>query len=155
MGPQERVIARQKLDKKLNALRNSEGLLRPPRGWVRAIREALGMTTAQLGSRMGVSQPRAVAVEKAEMEGSITLASLERAAQALGCRLAYTLVPHESLETEVRARARTRAREQLRRVAHNMALENQRAGESDELDQLERLTEKILDAPGSKVWDEP
>jgi hypothetical protein len=33
-----------------------EALTRPPRGWVKAIREAPGMTAEQLGARLGVSQ---------------------------------------------------------------------------------------------------
>jgi len=55
---------------------------RPPRGWVKAIREALGMTTRQLASRIGVGQSRVVDIEKGEMTGSITLDSLQRAARA-------------------------------------------------------------------------
>jgi predicted DNA-binding mobile mystery protein A len=154
MGPQERAIARKNLDKKLNSLKNSEGLARPQRGWVKAIREALGMTTAQLGRRMGVSQPRAVIVEKAEITGKITLESLERAAEALDCRLAYALIPHESLDAQVKARARARAEKHLASVAHSMALEDQQVLHEDTKAQLERLIERLLNAPGSKLWDE-
>jgi predicted DNA-binding mobile mystery protein A len=154
MGPQERATARKQLDKKLNSLVNSEALARPRRGWIRAIREALGMTTAQLGRRMGVSQPRASVIEKAEAAGSITLESLERAAHALDCRLVYALVPRENLEAHVRDRARGLAMKRLRAVSHSMALEDQRVEDSDELAHLERLTEKLLNGPGSKLWEE-
>ena len=58
MRAQERASARKQLDKRLNILQNVDVLARPPRGWIKAIREALGMTTAQLGNRLGVSQPR-------------------------------------------------------------------------------------------------
>ncbi len=99
------AVARRQLDKRLNLLRNMKGLARPSRGWIKAIREALGMTTAQLAKRIGVSQPRAVAIEKAEAESAITLNSLERAARALDCRLVYALVPRDPLEELVSARA--------------------------------------------------
>ena len=154
MRPRERARARQHLDKKLNSLRDSEALTRPPRGWIRAIREALGMTTAQFGRRLGVSQPRAVAIEQAEVSGSLTLDSLERAARALDCRLVYALVPRESLEARVRTRARDQATRQLRAISHSMALEDQRVAEEDEQAQLERLTAQWLEAPGSRLWDE-
>ena len=154
MRPLERVTARKHLDKKLNLLRNSDVLSRPPRGWIKAIREALGMTTAQLGRRIGVSQPRAVTIEKAEVSGGITLDSLERAAHALDCRLVYALVPRESLEAQVQDRARMLAEKQLSAISHNMALEDQRVSEEDEQAQLERMIENLLNAPGSKLWDE-
>ena len=152
MGPQERAHARKNLDNKLNFLRNSDIFARPTRGWIRAIREALGMTTAQFGKRMSVSQPRAVIIEQAEARGSITLDSLERAARALGCRLVYALVPLESLEAQVEQRARKLARNHLRSVSHSMALEDQSVEDEDERAQLDRLTEKLMNGPGSKLW---
>lgn len=47
MRAQERVMARRQLDKRLNPLRNMDNLARPPHGWIKAIREAPGMTTGQ------------------------------------------------------------------------------------------------------------
>ena len=44
------------------------------------------MTARQLGQRLGVSQPRVTAIEKAEAEGALTLQSLEKAANALNAR---------------------------------------------------------------------
>ena len=38
----------------------------PPQGWLKTIREFLGMTTTQLAKRVGVSQPRVFAMEKNE-----------------------------------------------------------------------------------------
>ena len=153
MGPKERAIARKNLDKKLNFLKNPDILTRPQRGWVKAIREALGMTTAQLGRRMGVSQPRASNVEKAEASGKITLESLERAAAALDCHFVYALVPHETLNTQVTARARKLAEKHLASVSHSMALEDQKVLDEDTHAQFEQLTERLLNAPGSKLWN--
>lgn len=154
MGPQERERARYSLDKKLNPLRNSEAFIRPPRGWIRAIREALGMTTAQFGKRMSVTQPRAVQIEQAEKDGSISLQSLQRAASALDCQLVYAFIPNESLEERVRERARALAVKHLHSVSHSMALEDQSVSKKEEREQLERLTEKLLSGPGSKLWNE-
>ena len=154
MGPQERVRARKNLDRKLDAIRKSGISERPQRGWIKAIREALGMTTAQFGRRMGVSQPRAVNVEQAELTGKITMESLERAAEALNCRLVYALIPHESLGAQVEKRARALAERDLSAVSHSMALEDQRARDEDTREQLERLIDKLLDGRGSKLWRE-
>ena len=147
-------MARKQLDKRLNILQKVDILARPPRGWIKAIREALGMTTAQLAKRLGVSQPRVLGIEKAEVSGSIKLESLERAARALDCRLVYALVPRKSLESLVEDRARELAKKRLRATSHSMALENQRVDEADELEHLERLVQKLLNQPGSALWED-
>lgn len=145
-------MARKQLDKRLNLLQNVDILARPPRGWIKAIREALGMTTAQLGKRLGVSQPRVLGIEKAEVSGSIKLESLERAAHALDCRLVYALAPRKPLEYLAEDQARELAKKRLRATSHSMALEDQRVDEADEQEHLERLVQKLLNQPGSALW---
>ena len=154
MHPQERASARRQLDKRLTPLRTMEGLARPSRGWIKAIREALGMTTAQLARRIGVSQPRAVAIERAEKTGAITLDSLERAARALDCELVYALVPRKPLEELANERAFALAKGRLAHTRHTMALEDQGVGVEDEQEQLKRLARQLLEKPGSALWDE-
>ena len=153
MRAHERAMARKKLDKRLNLLKNVGLMARPPRGWIKAIREALGMTTAQLAKRLGVSQPRVLAIEKAEVSGSIKMESVERAARALDCRLVYALVPRKPLESLVEDRARELAKKRLRATSHSMALEDQRVDETDEQEHLERLVQKLLNQPGSALWE--
>lgn len=153
MRSEDRVSARRQLDKRLNLLRDSNAITRPPRGWIKAIREALGMTTAQLASRIGVSQPRVVAIEKAEKNSSITLDSLERAARALDCRVVYALIPRKPLNDLVEDRARTVAEKRLQSTRHSMALEGQSVDRSDEEEQLNRLSERLIEKAGSELWE--
>lgn len=96
----------------------------PPRGWIRALRDSLGMTAADLAGRLGVSRQAVSQMEKSEAAATITLQTLERAAGALGCRLEYILVPEQPLQERVRQQAERRARELLADVSHSMALEN-------------------------------
>ena len=56
MRPEDRATARRKLDKRLFSLSEDSDFTSPPRGWLKAIRESLGMTTSQLGKRLGVAQ---------------------------------------------------------------------------------------------------
>ena len=119
MRAQARASARKYLDKRLNPLINADAFARPPRGWIKAIREALGMTTAQLAKRLGIAQPSAVGLEKAEASKAITLETLERAARALDCTLVYALVPREPLDTIVQQRASEKARARLRAISHS------------------------------------
>ncbi|HET8699982.1 MAG TPA: mobile mystery protein A [Gammaproteobacteria bacterium] len=154
MRARDRASARENLDRRLNPLRNCDLFSRPPRGWIKAIREALGMTTVQLAHRLNISQPSAVGLEKAEASKTITLATLERVARALDCTLVYALLPREPLDTLVQDRARHAARERLRTISHSMALEDQRVREADERIQLERLVQQLINRPGSRLWDE-
>jgi predicted DNA-binding mobile mystery protein A len=148
-------IARQSLDRRLAKLGKVADWSRPQRGWVRAIRDALGMTSAQLAARMKVSQPNIIQLEQAEAKGTITLDSLERAAQALGCRLVYALVPEKPLEQIVEAQALQAAREQLRATRHSMALEAQSLASEDDQDMIKRLARDIAEAGGRKLWGKP
>lgn len=154
MRAAERISARRQLDKRLNVLRNMEEFSRPPRGWVRAIREALGMTTAQLARRMGVSQPRIATLEQAEARGAITLETLENAARALDCRLVYALVPREPLDVLVEERARRLAQKRIEAISHSMALEAQQVDLADESAQRERLVRQLVEKAGSELWEE-
>ena len=156
MRPEDRATARRQLDKRLSLLSgvDGHGLTRPPYGWIKAIREALGMTTAQLGKRLGVSQPRVVKIEKAEKDGAITLDSLERAAQALDCRLVYTLVPRKPLGDLVAERAKKIAKKRLETTGHSMRLEAQGIEANDEDEQLKNLINKIVAQGGSVLWEE-
>lgn len=145
--------ARRALDDRLKPLRRSESLRAPPASWVKAIRQALGMTTAQLGRRMHVSQPRVVELEQAEAGRSLTLQSLERAAEALGCRLVYALVPKEPLETNVRRQAESVARRHMAAVGHSMRLEDQGTGPVVEARAVARLAAELLARRPARLWD--
>ena len=151
MRPADRATARRQLDKRLNVL-SKTNLKRPPRGWIKAIREALGMTSEQLGARIGLSQPRIHVIEKSEITGSITLGTLEKAAQALECQLVYALVPRKSLQELVMERARKTATNRLRNAGHTMALEAQGVEFEDEEEQLNQLSKRLLEKAVSEIW---
>jgi predicted DNA-binding mobile mystery protein A len=154
MRAQDRASARRQLEKRLNSLRNINIFTRPPRGWVKAIRESLGMTTRQLAWRVGVTQSRVVDIEKGEAKGSITLDSLERAAHALDCDLVYALVPRHPLETMVEERASGLAKRRIRATRHSMALEDQSVDEADEQEQIKQLAKQLVEKSGSALWED-
>src|SRR2546427_12224304 len=90
MRASDRAMARKNLDKRLNVLMNTDLFARPTRGWIKALREALGMTTAQLAKRLAVAQPSVVGLEQAEASKAITLKTPERAARAPDCTRVHT-----------------------------------------------------------------
>jgi predicted DNA-binding mobile mystery protein A len=122
----------------------------PVRGWIKAIRGALGMSTAQLAGRLKIKQPSLVALEQSEAKGTIELATLRRVAEALDCELVYALIPNKPLETTVRERARAFMRQRQQHVEHSMLLENQKVKDKSadaRLDEIVRETNPRL------FWD--
>lgn len=143
--------AAQYLDEQLKVFR-SLGMAKPPKGWVRAIRDALGMTTEQLAQRMGVSQSRIPVIEQSERSGRTTVQSLERAAEAMGCHFVYAFVPERSLEKTMRERAEKIVDKQMRSVVQTMNLENQTVQNKRRYKELrEKMIADLLDRP-SLLW---
>lgn len=125
MKPAIRNRARDRLDSKLASIKPVDRFATPPKGWVRAIRDAIGMTGAQLGKRLGMTAQGIVSLERSEAYGTVQLNTLRRAAEAMDCVLVYALVPKTSLTEMVDRRAREIALRALGRVSHSMALEDQ------------------------------
>ena len=148
------VTAYEQLDRRFVELRPLIGTARPARGWIRAIREALGMTTGQLAKRLNVRQPRVVELEKAEATGNVTIQSLERAAQAMGCRLVYALVPVKPLASTLEERASLIADRQLAAVEQTMRLEAQGVNDQALRKQARQQLAKDLLRRPARLWDE-
>lgn len=118
---------------------------RPHKGWVRAIREAIGLSSSDLAAKMGASRQLIIQQEHAESRDRITLKSLRALALALDCDLVYALVPRGgSLPALAASQARSRARNDVIGVEHSMALESQASGHVDEAIEAEtrRLARK-------------
>ena len=142
------------LDQRFSALRPLAKSQRPSKGWLRAIRDAFGMTTAQFAKRLGVSQPRIIELEKSEVTGSVTLNTLQRAAEALGCRLVYALVPEKPLAETVRKRAEDVADRRSSAIEQTMRLEDQAVRDKSSMRELrEQIIEDLLRRP-ARLWDE-
>jgi len=142
------------LDRRFATLRPLLKTPRPPKGWLRAIRDALGMTTKQFARRLGVSQPRIVELEQSEGSGSVTLNTLQRAAEALGCRLVYALVPEKPLADTVRERAELLAGQRQAAVEHTMRLEDQAVKDKKAVRELrQQIIHDLLERP-ARLWDD-
>jgi predicted DNA-binding mobile mystery protein A len=122
------------LERSLSTFEDAKKEARPRRGWLRAIREGLGLTLAQVAKRVGNLPPRIREFELAEAQDRITLRSLRRVAAAMGCELVYAIVPKSGTITELaERRARAQAAKDVRDVEHTMGLEGQATGIVDEL----------------------
>jgi predicted DNA-binding mobile mystery protein A len=144
------VRSRALLDAHFDEWQPLRALARPPRGWVRAVREALGMSAAVLGGRLGITAGAVIRLEQSEASDRVRLETLRRTADALGCDLVYLLVPRRPLTAVVRERAREIAHWQVAAAEQTMRLEDQATGQTAELE--DQLTQRLLERGG--LWSD-
>jgi predicted DNA-binding mobile mystery protein A len=149
LTPEMRALQRRQLDGWLSAL----PVLDPPRaGWLRTIRDALGMSLAQLGRRLGISPQSVLSLEQRELEDTISVGKLREAAHAMGCELRVVFIPRTSLEETVREQATRRARAERQRLLHTMRLEAQEDGVAAVLDE-QRAIDAWMTTRARRLWD--
>lgn len=127
---------------------------RPPGGWAKSVREALGMTRAQLASRLGISPSTINTLERSEGRGSSSIESLEKLAAGLGGRLVYAIVPPpgKTFEQMVKDQAEAVARQRLATVSHTMTLEDQSVAKRHQERQLQRIINSLLAGSRRALW---
>ncbi len=135
---------------RLSCLRDTQ---RPAKGWLRAIREALGMSGRQFAQRLGVSPPWVSTLEKKELTGGVTIKTMRQAAEALDCVFVYALLPRATLSATLRKRAEMLARKRMVNVSHTMLLEGQQLSELEQTKAFEYEVEALLRDMPKELWD--
>jgi predicted DNA-binding mobile mystery protein A len=143
MRSEFRNLRLKQLDRALEPYRAARTVPRPLKGWIRTIRQALGVSSGELARRLGTSRQFPLQLEKGEAEDRITLRSMRAAANALDCDLVYAFVPRaDSMQDLIENRARAEAKNRVLGVEHSMALENQAVGRIDEA--IEAETRRLV-----------
>jgi len=153
MKPKYKQIARRQLDVTLNKFNEVKTVQLPAKGWIRVVREVLGMSGKQLAGRLKVSQPRVFKLEQDEPAGALTLKTMRQVAEALDCIFVYALVPRSSLEETVRTQAKVVAAERLQRVSHTMLLEAQGLSAGEQQASLDAVVEELVRETPKDLWD--
>jgi predicted DNA-binding mobile mystery protein A len=154
MQPSERAAqARRELDRKFGTTDLEPIRARPRSGWIRAIREALGMSQGVLARRIGISPAAVSNLEHAELHGGITVSKLEEVAAALNCTLVYALIPRSTLEQTVLDQARSVAVETFRYAARTMELEDQGISGIRQRAAIERHAQELVRS--GDIWGTP
>lgn len=150
----KKALAREQLDKKLRRFQWLRELEIPPRGWIKALRFALGMNGNHLADRLGVSKQNISQIENGELEGSVSLKMMRRIGEALDCRFVYGFIPNSTLEDTVRDRAERVAWSNIERVNQSMRLEGQDISNKDVQRIRKIAVEKLMQEMPSNLWDE-
>lgn len=148
----DKKIIREQLDKRLRFLKEFASSGMPQQGWIKTIREALGLSTSQLGKKAGLDQSRISRLENSEKRGNLKLSSLQKIARGLNMKFVYGFVPEDTLEAMVRDQAKSIALKRFETLDNTMRLEKQALSDEDKRNALEDMVEKILMDPPKDFW---
>jgi predicted DNA-binding mobile mystery protein A len=154
MNSKQIELAREQLDETLRNFNSLKRVSIPPKGWIRAIRDTLGMTGEQLAKRLGVHQQRVARLERDEKLGKVTLNTMRSTAEALNCVFVYGIVPIESLEQTVRYQAEKVAKKRMSRSDQMMRLEKQELSQEEKAKAIKYLIEELIETMPKSLWDE-
>ncbi|MET3524207.1 mobile mystery protein A [Mesorhizobium abyssinicae] len=126
----------------------------PTEGWIRTVRKALGMSGAQLAKRMGVTRARIAQAEKAELDGGVTLKSMQAAAEAMGCRFVYAFEPPDTIENVIISQARKKAQAIVAIAGKHMALEDQAVSDSRTRQEVARIMNELIYEMPPDFWED-
>jgi len=154
MKPLHKKLIQEQMDATLARLGCMREVQRPVKGWLRAVREALGMSGRQFARRLGVSAPWIATLEKKELAGAVTINTMRQAAEALDCVFVYAVIPRESLAALVRRRAEALAKKRLARVSHSMLLEAQQLSDTEQQKAFASELDALLRDMPRELWDD-
>jgi predicted DNA-binding mobile mystery protein A len=152
MRKKQKKIIREQLDDTLSRFSTIASVNRPMKGWIRAIRDVLGMNMRQFADWLGVSKSRIPRIEQDEITGSLTLKTMNRVADKLDCVFVYGFVPRTSLDDTVRKQASIVAQKRMSRLMHTMNLEAQGLSSKNAKKAFNNMVEEIIDSP-SILWE--
>ena len=143
-----RVLQIRALDKKTSDLKSAKNIVPQSSGWIKTVREAIGMTVSQLAARLGVTQPRITKMES--NEDNLKLSTMKKAAEAMNCEFVYYFKPKTTFQNLVDEQAQKKAAEVLKTVNVNMALENQEIAEDEA---VKDFATDLINTKIKQIWD--
>ncbi|MFY9856349.1 MAG: hypothetical protein WAK26_20985 [Terracidiphilus sp.] len=93
MRERERNLARKKLDLEMRSYRRAGREKNPTNALLRAVRQVLRVPVAEVAEKMGVCKSVVLDLEAREPKNTVTLRSMSRMAEAMGCKMVYGIVP--------------------------------------------------------------
>jgi predicted DNA-binding mobile mystery protein A len=140
------------VNERLRSLKEQDLVMRPTQGWIKFIREALGMSSKALAQKLQIKAPTLSETEKRELDESITLKNLRKTAEAMNCDLVYYFLPRQEIKKMIEERARYVASQKFRDIQNHMDLENQAVSEEYLKMQIDSMVTKLIES--KKLWDD-
>ena len=144
----------QQLKEKLAQLTVLQHVNVPPIGWIKAIRNGIGMSMEQLGKKLSITKQGVMDIEKREKEGAVTIKSMQELAKALDLKFVYGFVPYAgSLEQMIENRALEIATKIVERTSTTMKLEDQANSKERIENAIKERASEIINKTPKILWD--
>lgn len=147
-----RHVVLQQLIKKVKSARNAHAPRLPKDGWIRTIRQVLGMSGTQFAQQLGYTRNKVSILERKEASGDITINQLKELANGLDADFVYCVVPRRNPEQLIEDQARKKAIEITRKAHQNMFLESQQISNEAQEEQIKFLINEIKQKGGKALW---
>lgn len=144
----------QQISREVEKYNNISNMHVPTKGWIKAIRTAIGMRSNQLATLLKVSQAQVSKYEKEENQGAITIKTMKKIAKALQCKFYYGFIPAKSLEDIVHKQAEKVAKAYMFKAGHNMMLEKQDLSKEEKKQLLNDFVEDIKEKLPRTLWED-
>ena len=148
------IITNQYCEKVNQAASKIRDISIPPEGWICTVRNALGMSAAALARRLSKTRALVSNTEKAELDGGVTLKTMQSMAEAMNCRFIYAIVPEDSIKVILQTRAKDKAQKRVAESSKHMALEAQSLSQKQIAFEVERLTSDMLKNMSGDFWND-
>lgn len=145
-------VVKQQLINIVKSARNAHTPKPPKNGWIRTIRQTLGMSGAQFARRIGHTRNKISILERKEANGDISLNQLKELASELDADFVYCVVPRNNPEQLIEDQARKKATEIIRKAHQNMYLESQHISNEAQDEQIRFLANEIKREGGKALW---
>lgn len=146
-------IIREQLDNKLKLFKPLEKVSIPNKGWIRAIRDALGMNVKQFARRLKVSSPRITRIEKDEIVGNLTIKTMRHIAEVFNCKFVYGFIPNTSLEDTVQKQAQKIINNRMNTISQTMLLENQELSKKNKNKLFNYEVDELINNSPKIIWE--
>jgi predicted DNA-binding mobile mystery protein A len=144
----------QQLNEKMDQLNGMQHVIVPPIGWIKAIRNGIGMSMEQLGKKLSITKQGVMDIEKREKEGAITINSMQEIAKAMDTQFVYGFVPNAgSLEGMIETRALEIATKIVERTSTTMKLEDQANSKERIENAIKERASEIINRTPKILWD--
>ena len=144
----------QQLNEKILQLAGMQHVIVPPIGWIKAIRNGIGMSMEQLGKKLSITKQGVMDIEKREMEGAITIKAMQEIAKAMDTKFVYGFVPNAgSLEQMIETRALEIAKTIVQRTSTTMKLEDQVNSKERIEKAIKERAKEIINKTPKILWD--
>lgn len=129
------------LDRKIHGIGSSD---LSQTGWINVVRNTLNITFAYIAGKLNTSPQVIKKFEKNEIDGSITINTLKKVADAMECNLVYAFVPKAgSFENLIDNKAEQISEILISRASNSMNLEMQSVNDGMILNQKTQMKSEL------------